>query len=85
VYVYETKLYGSFYLKEVMNMSLLEFLNKVWFVNLHGGGATFVLHFLFAQGFKFQNFGRVEGIVAQTIVVEEGVKGFRCSLVKPKV
>jgi hypothetical protein len=53
VYVYGTKLHANFYLKEVMNMSLLEFLNKVWFVNLHVGGATFVLHFLFAQGFKF--------------------------------
>jgi hypothetical protein len=36
--------------------------------------------------FKLQNFfRRVEGIVAQTIVVEEGVKGFRCGLAKPEI
>ena len=31
------KLYASFYLKHVMNMSLFKILNKVWFVKLHMG------------------------------------------------
>ena len=31
------KLYASFYLKNVMNMSLFKILNKVWFVKLHKG------------------------------------------------
>ena len=39
------KLYASFYLKDVMNMSLLEILNEVWFIKLHGGELIFVLHF----------------------------------------
>ena len=29
------KLYTSFYLKHVMNMSLFKILNEVWFVKLH--------------------------------------------------
>ena len=39
------KLYAGFYLRDVMSMPLLEFLNEVWFIKLLGGGATFVLHF----------------------------------------
>ena len=39
------KLYAGFYLRDVMSMSLLEFPNEVWFIKLHGDGATFVLHF----------------------------------------
>jgi hypothetical protein len=37
--------------------------------------------------FNFQTkfFRRVEGIVAQTIIVEEGVKGFRCGLAKLEI
>ena len=31
------KLYASFYLKNVMNMSLFKILNDVWFVKMHGG------------------------------------------------
>ena len=31
------KLYASFYLKHIMNMSLFKILNKVWFVKLHRG------------------------------------------------
>jgi len=31
------------------------------------------------------NLEGAEGSVAQTIIVEEGVKGFRCSLAKPQV
>ena len=70
------KLYACFYLKDVMNMSIFfGILNEVWFINLHGGGATFVLHFLFFQCFKLQKFGRVEGFVAQTIVEDEGPTG----------
>jgi hypothetical protein len=39
--------------------------------------------FEFVQ-FLISKFGRVEGIVAQTNVVEKGVKGFRCGLANPK-
>ena len=39
------KLYAGFYLRDVMSMPLLEFLNEVWFIKLLGDGATFVLHF----------------------------------------
>ena len=40
--------------------------------------------FEFVQ-FLISKFRRVEGIVAQTIVLEEGVKGFRCGLAQPEV
>ena len=40
--------------------------------------------------FKFvqlliSKFGRVVGIIAQTIVIEEGVEGFRCGLARPEI
>ena len=31
------KLYASFYLKHVINLSLFKILNEVWFVELHRG------------------------------------------------
>ena len=34
---------------------------------------------------NFRIFRRIEGIAAQTIIVEKGVKWFRCGLAKPKV
>jgi hypothetical protein len=42
------------------------------------------LHFECVQ-FLISKFRRVEGIVAQTIIVEEGVKGFRSGLAQPEV
>ena len=40
--------------------------------------------FEFVQ-FLISKFGRVAGIIAQTIVVKEGAEGFRCGLARPEI